>query len=251
MKVAVVGSTGRVGKYVVEALVDGGHEAVEISRARGVDVVTGDRLQQALSGVQAIVDAASSPSPDEEQATEFFTAAARNLQQYGHRAGAQRLVVVSIIGTDRFVSGYGVAKVVHEQLSLAGPIPARILRAAQFHEFVEQLMDWGTEGDVTYLPNMRTQLVAAKTVGDALAEMATGPGWDCLPAITELAGPREERLPEMAMLLTGRRGEARKIEVAGAGTDPNLDVYESGALLPGPQATLAGPTFEEWLDTAA
>jgi uncharacterized protein YbjT (DUF2867 family) len=251
MKVAVVGSTGRVGKYVAQALVAGGHEAVEISRARGIDVVTGDGLQQALSGVEAIVDAASPPSPDEEQATEFFTAAARNLQRYGSRAGAQRLVVVSIIGTDRFVSGYGVAKVVHEQLSLAGPIPARILRAAQFHEFVEQLMDWGTQGDVTYLPNMRTQLVAAKTVGDALAQLATGPGWDSLPAITELAGPREERLPEMAMLLTGRRGEARKIEVAGEGSDPNLEVHESGALLPGPQATLAGPTFEEWLDTAA
>jgi hypothetical protein len=25
------------------------------------------------------------------------------------------------------------------------------------------------------------------------------------------------------------------------------ELYESGALLPGPGATLAGPTFEEWL----
>ena len=27
-------------------------------------------------------------------------------------------------------------------------------------------------------------------------------------------------------------------------------LYESGALLPGPGATLAGPTFDEWLDEA-
>jgi hypothetical protein len=31
--------------------------------------------------------------------------------------------------------------------------------------------------------------------------------------------------------------------------DPDLALYETGALLPGPNATLAGPTFEEWLDS--
>jgi hypothetical protein len=29
--------------------------------------------------------------------------------------------------------------------------------------------------------------------------------------------------------------------------DPEGALFESGALLPGPDATLAGPTFEEWL----
>ena len=28
-------------------------------------------------------------------------------------------------------------------------------------------------------------------------------------------------------------------------------LYESGALLPGPDAILAGPTFEQWLDSAS
>ena len=31
---------------------------------------------------------------------------------------------------------------------------------------------------------------------------------------------------------------------------PELALFESGALLPGPDATLAGPTFEQWLDAA-
>ena len=35
------------------------------------------------------------------------------------------------IGADRFSGGYGAAKVAHEQTALAGPLPARILRAAQ------------------------------------------------------------------------------------------------------------------------
>jgi hypothetical protein len=30
--------------------------------------------------------------------------------------------------------------------------------------------------------------------------------------------------------------------------DPDAVLAESGGLLPGPHATLAGPTFEEWLD---
>ena len=29
--------------------------------------------------------------------------------------------------------------------------------------------------------------------------------------------------------------------------DPDSGLYEAGGLLPGPHATLAGPTFEEWL----
>ena len=32
--------------------------------------------------------------------------------------------------------------------------------------------------------------------------------------------------------------------------DPDQELLENGALLPGPGATLAGPTFAEWLDAA-
>jgi hypothetical protein len=73
---------------------------------------------------------ASAPSPDEEEATLFFTAAARNLQDEGERASVQRTIVVSIIGTDKFAAGYGLAKLPHEQAMLIGPVPACILRAA-------------------------------------------------------------------------------------------------------------------------
>ena len=30
--------------------------------------------------------------------------------------------------------------------------------------------------------------------------------------------------------------------------DADMQVYQSGALLPGPEAKLAGPTFEQWLE---
>jgi hypothetical protein len=40
-----------------------------------------------------------------------------------------------------------------------------------------------------------------------------------------------------------------RIEGASDPADPDRDLYESGALLPGPDATLAGPTFDEWLSS--
>ena len=112
-------------------------------------MITGAGLADALKGVECVIDAATGPSPDQEAATTFFTTAARNLHEAGERAGVKRMVVVSIIGTGRFTAGYGAAKIAHEQAMLSGPIPTHILRAAGFHEFVAQLVEWGRRGEVS------------------------------------------------------------------------------------------------------
>jgi uncharacterized protein YbjT (DUF2867 family) len=98
------------------------------------------------------------------------------------------------------------------------------------------------------VPRMRTQLVAARTVAEAIADLATSPD---APALSEIGGPREESLPEAAALLVERRGLPVKVEAATNPGDPMTELYESGALLPGPGAKLAGPTFAEWLESAA
>ena len=113
-KIAVAGATGRVGRYVVEALQAGGHEVVPIARSLGVDVITGDGLADALTGVACVIDAATGQSPDLTEATEFFTTAAQNLHQVGQQAGVQRMIVVSVIGIDKFSGGYAAAQVGHE-----------------------------------------------------------------------------------------------------------------------------------------
>ncbi|WP_369028426.1 NAD(P)H-binding protein, partial [Nocardia farcinica] len=115
--------TGRLGRHVVDLLREQGHEVVEMSRSQGVDIVTGEGLAQALTGVDIIIDAASTPSPDEAEAIEFFTASARNLHAAGQAAGVQRLVVVSIIGIDAAKAGYNLAKQIHEREVLVGPVP--------------------------------------------------------------------------------------------------------------------------------
>src|SRR5919106_4527019 len=250
-RIAVAGATGRVGHHVVDVLEEGGHEVVQMSRATGVDVVTGEGLREALAGVDSIVDAAAWPTNEQKPATDFFLASSRNLQEEGERAGVQRIVVVSIIGADLASAGFIASKVPHEQAMRSGPIPVRILRAAQFHEFVPLFLEWGRQGDVIYVPEMRTQLVAARTVAEALAELVNGAAPAPENSIPEIAGPREERLVEVAKLVAARRGDSVRIEAVSDPDDPEQALYASGALLPGPDAVLAGPTFEQWLNSTA
>jgi uncharacterized protein YbjT (DUF2867 family) len=245
-KIAVTGATGRLGRHVVDVLETRGHDVVPISRSSGVDVITREGLADALAGVECVIDLATQPTPDREAAKEFFTTASRNLQEVGSRAGVQRIVVVSIVGTGRFTDGFIAAEPAHEQAMLAGPIPVRILRATQFHEFVPQMVEWSRQGDVIYVPKMRTQLVACRSVAEALAGLTNGSA-GANGEIAEVAGPRVERLVDVARLLTASRGDRTPVEEVSNPADPDRELYESSGLLPGPNATLAGPTFEEWL----
>jgi uncharacterized protein YbjT (DUF2867 family) len=245
-KIAVTGATGRLGPHVVDVLEAAGHEVVAISRSTGVDVITREGLDEALAGVHVVIDLATGPSPDRDEATKFFTTAAENLQDAAQRAGVRRIVVVSIIGCDRFTNGYNAAKAAHERALLEGPVPVAILRAAQFHELVGQMLEWGTQGDVAYVPDMRIQLVAARSVAEELANLLG----DDAPAMTEIAGPSPGSLVEAARLLAERRGDGVRVQGVTDAEDPDSPLYTDGTLLPNPGATHTGPTFEAWLETA-
>jgi uncharacterized protein YbjT (DUF2867 family) len=248
-KIAVTGATGRVGSHLVEVLEERGHEVVQIARSKGVDVVSADGLDAALAGVETIIDTATWPTPDQREATEFFTTSARNVQRAGAAAGAKRIVVVSIIGIDKFVGGYNAAKMAQEQTLLEGPLPVRIVRAAQFHEFVDELVGWMIQDGVAYLPEFRTQPVAARVVAETLADAAEEPQAEN-GRITEVAGPRAERLADVAAALFASRGDSVEIRESRQPGDPDATAYAEGAALPHPGAKLAGPSFEEWLAAA-
>jgi uncharacterized protein YbjT (DUF2867 family) len=253
-KIAVTGATGRVGSHVVEILEERGHSVVAIARSKGVDVISAEGLDEALTGVETIVDGATGPSPDQEAATEFFVTSARNLQRAGGAAGVKRIVVVSIIGIDKFHGGYNAAKLAQERTLLEGPLPVRIVRAAQFHEFVEPLVGWTIQDGVAHVPEMRTQLVAARVVAEALADAVEEPEIQN-GRITEIAGPKEERLADAAAALFASRGDSLEIREGRGGPlaepdDPDAAAYAAGGALPNPGAKLAGPSFEEWLGAA-
>lgn len=243
---AVAGATGRLGRHVADVLTERGHRVVPMSRATGVDVITGDGLVEALTGVDVIIDVASWRASDQEAASQFFRTATHNLHQAGGGAGVTQIVAASIIGADKATGGFLAAQQVHEAAHLSGKLPARILRAAQFHEFVAQLLEW-RQGDAAYVPALPSQLVAARAVAEELVALAVDlDGPVVTEPFPEIAGPRRENLAEAAKLLGARRG----IQVIGVDNPdmPDAETAARGGFLPGDHAKLAGPTFSEWLD---
>jgi len=247
-RIAVTGASGRLGRHVVEVLEERGHEAVRISRTDGVDVITGKGLADALVGVDAIIDAATPPTPDEAVAIEFFTTSAKNLHAAGRQAGVERMITVSIVGIDQYTHGYQLGKLAQEKAALAGPVPVRIARATQFHEFIGVVADWGRQGDVAYVAKWRIQPAAARSVAEALVDLALDPdsAKPGLPTV-EIAGPQEENFVDLAVELMAKRGDGVQVQAGSDPSDPDNHLGESGALLPGPDAVIVGPTFAEWL----
>lgn len=244
--VAVIGGTGTAGRHVVGALRALGANAVAVSRRDGVDVTTGAGLHETLAGVRGVVDVSNAASNDEAEARAFFTASAQHLQRAAERAGVERLVVLSIVGADRASGGYLAAKLDHERTAQAGSVPTSVLRATQFHEFVSQIRDnWGLQNGVWWVPDWQVQPVAAAAMGRVLAELALA---EDPPTLSEVAGPQQERLIDMAMSLAAHRGDGVPVKALPDDT-PDGRLYAAGGLLPGPGATLTGPTFQDWLNS--
>lgn len=153
MRVAVVGGTGLVGGHTTEALRHAGHDAVVVARSTGTDVTTGAGLDAALAGVEAVIDVTNTFAQDADEAREFFAAATGHLLATEQRAGVGHHVVLSIVGVDR-VGGnaHFAGKRRQEELTLAGPVPATIMRATQFHEFAAMVVGWTQQGDAATVP---------------------------------------------------------------------------------------------------
>src|SRR5690242_16975081 len=101
MKIVVIGGTGLIGSKVVARLRQAGHEVIAASQARGVNVITGEGLPQAMAGAEVVVDLANSPSFEEKAVLEFFETSGRNILFAEARAGVRHHVCLSIVGTDR------------------------------------------------------------------------------------------------------------------------------------------------------
>ncbi|WP_431962876.1 SDR family oxidoreductase [Nocardia sp. bgisy134] len=245
MRIAVVGASGRIGREVIDVLKNQGHEIVAITRATGVDVYTGAGLADALAGVDIVVDAVNAATTDTAAVTDYFGTIARTVQREAAAAGVRRIAVVSIIGIDPFTAGHYAGKLAHEAGYREGPVPVRVLRAAQFHEFTEMMLEWTTRDDTAYVPKFRTQLVAARTTAEELAALALA---EEAAGVVEIAGPEELNLAVAVAKLAARRGDPARVEEIVDAEDPNQELQAAGALLPGPDAILAGPTFDEWLD---
>ena len=252
-KIAVAGATGRVGRHVVDVLEARATRSCRSSRSRGVDVITGEGLAEALAGVEAIVDAATGPSP--ERAGGDGVLHHRGPEPAGGRRAGRRAA-----------DGGGVD---HRHR----PLQRRLRRGeARARAGAAGGPDPGARPARGAVPRVRR---AAHGVGHAGRRRATcrrcarsssrrGPS----PRRSPTSPPRPTPAPPGAdprrSPARARRASSRwrRCSWPGAATrcgsrassdpsDPEPALYETGGLLPGPDAILAGPTFEEWLDEAA
>lgn len=252
MKVAVAGGTGLVGRAVVARLEESGHEAVVLSRATGIDLTDPSALPDLIErvrGVEAIVDATASPTTtDRDALIGFFVSVARHLRQAAEAAGVRRVVTLSIVGIDR-MPGYAhyAAKLAQEEEARAGALPATILRATQFHDFGGQLTDWRARGPLLLCPVQPVQTVGVPTVAAHLVRLAQGAEEG---ATVDLAGPQRHGLARQVRRTARARG--RRLAVVPVWVPGGTwAAARRGAALPGPDAVVDGPSFDDWVAAGA
>lgn len=240
MKIAIAGATGLIGRQVSALSQAAGHEVIGISRSSGLDLLAPVGLNEALDGVDAVIDVTQSPSLDETSATAFFETVSTNLGRAAGQAGVQRTVVLSVIGADNSPDyGYYTAKVAHENAtrkSAPGPV---VLRATQFHEFAGQMLDWNRDGDITRIIDVPTQPVDSGEIARMLLELAAAQ----TAVDTELAGPQVEQLVNQVQRLVIHRGANLTVEAI-----PGPASMAVGSMLPGPSALIRGPRWDDWLE---
>src|SRR4051812_37305217 len=153
--VLVTGGTGRLGKRLTAPLQAAGHTVRQMSRrgtgpggVRG-DLATGRDLPMALVGAEVVIHAASDPQGDPWQGG---VAGTPRLVEAVDRPRLRPLVYVSIVGVDRIPYGYYRAKFAAEQVLLASGLPVTLLRATQFHDFVDLLLGQARRGPVLPVP---------------------------------------------------------------------------------------------------
>lgn len=241
MKFAVIGGTGLIGSQVVKNLNAAGHEAVPHSQATGVDVISGQGLDEAVAGADVVVNVTNSPTFDEASPA-FFRTSMENLLTASQKAGVGHFVILSIVGIDQVPElDYYRAKAVQESVLAAGPVPYSIVRATQFMEFMDAVMSWTADGDTVRLPAMPIQPIASKDVAAAVAEVAAGAP---LNGIRNIAGPEIFTLDELGRMTLSRKGDNRTVV-----TDPTAGMFGvvKGDALTDKDAHLAPTRYTDWL----
>ncbi|MFE3326588.1 SDR family oxidoreductase [Streptomyces sp. NPDC059176] len=241
MRFAVIGGTGLIGSQVVKVLNAAGHEAVPHSQSTGVDVISGQGLDEAVAGADVIVNLTNSPTFDEASPA-FFRTSMENLLTAAQKGGIGHFVILSIVGADQVPElDYYRAKVLQEDILAAGSIPYSIVRATQFMEFMDAVLSWTADGDTVRLPATPIQPIASKDVAHAVAEVAAGAP---LNGMHNVAGPEIFPLDELGRISLSHKGDNRTVV-----TDPTAGMFAvvKGDVLTDMNAHLAPTRFADWL----
>ena len=242
MKFAVMGGTGRIGSQVVKKLKAAGHEVVPHSLSTGVDIITGQGLEEAVAGVDVVVNLTNSPTFDDASPA-FFQTSMDNLLAACRKGGVGHVVILSIVGIEQVPDlDYYRAKVLQENILKTGSIPYSIVRATQFMEFMDSVLAMTTDGDTVRLPPTPIQPIAAQDVSDAVAEVAAGTP---LNGILNVAGPDVFPLDELGRMTLNARPDGRTVvtdDTAGMFAAVRGDVLTAKG-----DARIAPTHYADWL----
>ncbi|MFY1692458.1 SDR family oxidoreductase [Plantactinospora sp. WMMB782] len=244
--VLVTGGTGTLGRLVVPLLRASGRQVRVLSRrARpdggGVEYLTGDLLKgegmgPAVDGAETVLNLAGGPKGDD--------VATGHLVRAASRAGVRHLVHISVVGADSVPLGFLRTQLAAERAVAAGTVPWTVLRAAQFHDFVLNLVRTLTKLPVLPAPGgMRLQPVDARDVAARLVDLALAAPAGRVP---DLVGPTVYGVAELSrsyLRATGSRRPVLPVRIPGrAGR-----AYRAGANLSLDGATVGKRTWEEFL----
>jgi uncharacterized protein YbjT (DUF2867 family) len=243
-KVVVIGGTGLIGSKAVKLLQDAGHEAVAASSRTGINAYTGEGLKDALAGADAIIDVSNMMSFDRQALVDFFGTSSRTLTSAEKAAGVRHHVVLSIVNADQLAANpYMAGKLAQEEAVASSGQAYTIVRATQFHEFLETLAGAYSANGVVKVPDIDFQPIAADDVAAALVEAALG---EPRNGTVDLAGP--ERAPFNSFIRTYLTAKADGRPVA---ADTAVDYFGApviaGSLVPGGDYIKGRINLTEWL----
>lgn len=219
-RILVTGGTGLLGSALTPLLVSAGYTVRVMSRwARKpgqlpdvewaqANLETQTGLVEAVRDVEIIVNAATGSLKKPHQVDVVGT---RKLLEYAHAAGVQHVVHISIIGIERFPTfPYYRHKVAAEQVIRDSGVPWSILRAAQFHPFIDMILSAFNRFPLMLpvMTDFQAQPIDVGEVAGRLVEVVGAPPARMLP---DIAGPQILRLGDMATVWLEARGLRRPI----------------------------------------
>lgn len=243
MKIVVIGGTGLVGSKVVKHLRARGHDVLAASPASGVNTITGEGLNEALTGANVVIDLANSPSFEDAAVLEFFQTAGKNLFAAEVAAGVQHHVALSIVGCDRLPEcSYFQGKVVQEKLIRESGVPYTIVRSTQFLEFLGGIAQAGSAGRTVRLSPALFQPIASDDVSLAVADFAEGKPRN---GVTEIAGPERVRLVDIVQRFMEATNDLREVVVDKHARYFGAELQDS-SLVPEGNARLGTINYDAW-----
>jgi uncharacterized protein YbjT (DUF2867 family) len=189
--ILVTGATGTLGTPTAARLRDAGHDVRALSRSTGPglttgDLLTGEGIPEAIAGVDAVVHLATG-ARDVDQAKAAIGAA--------RAADVEHFVLISIVGIEDIPLGYYRGKLEIEEALVDSGLPHSILRATQFHQFVEAIFRRPRLSPLILAPAFSFQPISTDEVAARLVELV---GSEPAGRVADIGGPERRTARDLA-----------------------------------------------------